>query len=244
MGSTIKYVTSLKISLPSKIANMMRREIYENTIKSGDHLNESQIAARLGVSRGPVRDALRILESEGLVETLSNGRTVVVGFNAKDILDYYDLRYYLESEAITKIIQSPDDESYSEWIEHLEQILQESKAYLDSNSEDMFTVADIEFHLALLTRAGNRVSVQVWKTLANMSRTIMEMNKRYLADMQLHNLHDTFAYHDLILLGLKARNLELALDNLRHHLQKGTETYTKIMSQVCDMKNFPKGPVD
>ena len=223
---------------------MMRREIYENTIKAGDHLNESQIAARLGVSRGPVRDALRILESEGLVETLSNGRTVVVGFNVKDILDYYDLRYYLESEAITKIIQSPDDESYSEWIEHLEQILQESQAYLDSNSEEMFTIADIEFHLALLTRAGNRVSVQVWKTLANMSRTIMEMNKRYLADMQLHNLHDTFAYHDLILLGLKTRNLELALDNLRHHLQKGTETYTKIMSQVCDMKNFPKGPVD
>jgi GntR family transcriptional regulator of gluconate operon len=231
-----EYGATIKTALPSKIANMLRREIYENTLKAGDHLNETQIANRMGVSRGPVRDALRILESEGLVDTPPNGRTVVLGFSIREIADYYDLRYHLESEAITKIILSENNSSYKSWLKNLEQLVSDSRVYLEMNNEEMFSIADFEFHLALLNQAGNRISVQVWKMLANMSRTIMEMNKRYLSNLQLHNIQDTFAYHDRILIGLKTRNLEMALESLKQHLMKGTETYALIMEQVSDMK--------
>lgn len=233
---------SLKTALSSKIANMLRREIYENTLKTGEHLNEAQLANRLGVSRGPVRDALHALESEGLVETPPNGRTVVMGFSAKEIADYYELRYYLESEAIRKILAGNEDESYRLWLESLEKLINESRMHLLYNNEEMFIVSDFEFHLAILSKAGNRVSIQVWKILANMSRTIMEMNKRYLANMQLHNISDTFAFHDRILLGLKTRDLEMALNNLKTHLIKGTETYSMIIGHVADMQEQSRLP--
>ena len=108
--------TQLKTVLSSKIANILRQEIYENTIKVSEHLNEAAIAARLGISRGPLRDAIHILENEGLVKTPPNGRTVVMGFTAKEISEYYGLRYYLESEAIRKILSEPEDKSYHDWL--------------------------------------------------------------------------------------------------------------------------------
>lgn len=229
-------IKTLKSSLSSKIASMLRLEIYEQALKSGDHLNEAQIATRLGVSRGPLRDAFFMLENEGLVETPPNGRTIVLGFSAKEISEYYDLRYYLESESIRKILASSDDPTYPQWLETIETLINESRMYLQYNNEDMFVVSDLEFHLAILSRAGNKIFIQVWKTLANMSRTIMEMNKRYLSNMQLHDIGNTFAFHDRILFGLKNRDLALTLNYLEQHLKKGTETYSMIIEHVSDMQ--------
>ena len=165
--------TQLKTVLSSKIANILRQEIYENTIKVSEHLNEAAIAARLGISRGPLRDAIHILENEGLVKTPPNGRTVVMGFTAKEISEYYGLRYYLESEAIRKILSEPEDKSYHDWLNELEQLLNESKAYLRYDDKDFSTTADFQFHLSIHNRANNTIFNQVWKMLANMSITIM-----------------------------------------------------------------------
>lgn len=227
----------LKIALSSKIANILRQEIYKNTLKVGKHLNESEIAKRFGVSRGPVRDAIRTLENEGLVNTLPNGRRVVLDFSIKEIANYYELRYYLESEAIRKILYEPEDESYHIWLNSLEQLINESKVYLKQNNEDAFSAADFHFHLSILTKANNRITIQVWKMLSNMSITIMEMNKRYLADKYLHEINVTFEFHDKILHSLKNRDLDTALENLRIHFKKGRDTYSKIIKSatICKM---------
>ncbi|MBU4292780.1 MAG: GntR family transcriptional regulator [Actinobacteria bacterium] len=230
----------LKTVLSSKIAGILRQEIYENTIKVGAHLNEAAIAARLGTSRGPLRDAIHILENEGLVKTPPNGRTFVVGFSTKEIIEYYELRYYLESKAIHKILSEPENQSYHDWLNDLEQLLSESKQYLKYDDKDLFTTADYKFHLSIHTRANNTISIQVWKMLANMSITIIEMNKRYLADKYIHDLNATFEYHDKILLSLKNRDLDMALKNLQIHLQKGKETFLKIIESVANMTSKSK----
>lgn len=235
--------TQLKTVLSSKIANILRQEIYTNTIKVGEHLNEAAIAARLGISRGPLRDAIHILENEGLVKTPTNGRTVVMGFSTKEITEYYELRYYLESEAIRKILSEPEDKSYYDWLNDLEQLLNESKEYLKYNDKDLFTTADYKFHLSIHTRANNTICIQVWKMLASISMTIMEMNKRYLADKYIHDLNATFENHDKILLSLKNRDLDIALKNLQIHLQKGKETFLKIIESVVNMPSKPKSPI-
>ena len=234
--------TQLKTVLSSKIANILRQEIYKNTIKLGEHLNEAAIAARLGISRGPLRDAIHILENEGLVKTPGNGRTVVMGFSTKEITEYYKLRYYLESEAIRKILSEPEDKSYQDWLNDLKQLLNESKEYLKYNDKDLFTTADYHFHLSIHTRANNTIFIQVWKMLANMSMSIMEINKRYLADKYIYDLNATFEYHDKILLSLKNRDLDMALKNLQIHLQKGKETFLKIIESVTNMPSKPKSP--
>ncbi len=227
--------TQLKTGLSSKIAGMLRQEIYERTIKVGEHLNEVALAARFGISRGPLRDAIRILENEGLVKTPPNGRTTVMEFSEKEITEYYGLRYYLESEAMRKILSEPEDKSYHVWLNDIEQLLNDSKQYLKYYDKDLFTITDYRFHLSIQTRANNTISIQVWKMLANMSMTIMEMNKRYLADKYIHELNATFEYHDKILLNLKNHDLNTALGNLQIHLQIGKETFLKIIESVTNM---------
>ena len=232
----------LKNALSFKIANILRREIYENTIKVGEHLNEAAIASRFGISRGPLRDAIRILENEGLVKTPPNGRTIVVGFSNKEIIEYYELRYYLESEAIRKILSEPEDESYYDWLNDLEKLLEDSKQYLKYNDKDLFTKADYNFHRSIAARANNTICIQVWKMLANMSMTIMEMNKRYLADKYIIDLSATYAYHDKIFLSIKNQDLDMAIKNLHAHLQKGQETFLNIIESVANMPSNSKSP--
>lgn len=232
--------TQLKTLLPSKIANILRQEIYENIIKVGEHLNEGAIAASLGTSRGPLRDAIHILENEGLVKTQPNGRTFVAGFSTKEITEYYELRYYLESKAILKILSEPEDESYRDWLNDLEQLLNESKAYLKYDDKNLSTTADFQFHLSIHTRANNTIFIQVWKMLANMSITIMEINKRYFADKYINDLNATFEYHDKILLSLKNRDLDMALKNLQIHMQIGKEAFLKIIENVANMPSRSK----
>jgi GntR family transcriptional regulator, gluconate operon transcriptional repressor len=232
--------TQLKTVLSSKIANILRREIYENTIKVGEHLNEGAIAARLGTSRGPLRDAIHILENEGLVKTPSNGRTVVVGISAKEITEYYELRYFLESKAINKILSEPENQSYYDWLSELEQLLNENKAYLKYDDKDFSTTTDFQFHLSIHTRANNTIFNQVWKMLANMSITIMEINKQYFADKYINDLNAAFEYHDKILLSLKNRDLDMALKNLKIHMQIGKEAFLKIIEDMANIQSVAK----
>ncbi len=232
--------TQLKTVLSSKIADILRREIYENTIKVGEHLNETAIAAKLGISRGPLRDAIHILENEGLVKTPSNGRTYVVGFSTKEITEYYELRYYLESRAILKILSEPEDQSYRDWLNDLEQLLNENKTYLRNNDKNLSSTTDFQFHLSIQTRANNTIFIQVWKMLANMSLTIIEINKRYFADKYINELNAGFEYHDKILLSLKNRDPDMALKNLQIHMQKGKEAFLKIIEDVSNMPSSSK----
>ena len=104
MSDLFEYSTSIKTALPSKIANMLRREIYENTLKAGDHLNETQIASRMGVSRGPVRDALRILETEHLVVRTPHRGAFVTWLTRKDVDEIYSFREALELLALRFVL--------------------------------------------------------------------------------------------------------------------------------------------
>lgn len=228
--------TQLKTALSSKIANILRQEIYENTIKIGEHLNEVAIASRLGVSRGPLRDAIRILENEGLVSTPSNGRTVVKGFSSSEIIDYYKLRYFIESEAIRKILSEPDNRSYREWLNGLEELLKRNRDSLKYDDKNLFAEADYQFHFSINKRANNVISLQVWKMLANMSMTIIEMNKQYMADNYVNGLIDALEFHDKVLLGLKKRDLDMALKNLKMHMEKGENTFFSIIKDISRLK--------
>lgn len=222
-----------KMTTALKIANTLRQEIYKSNLKAGFHLNENTLALEFGTSRGPVRDAIKLLESEGIVNTPPNGRTVVLGFTVSEIDDYYNLRYFLESESIKKILSSPEDDSYYTWVSEVEEILQKSKLYLQNdNEEDKFKTLDYKFHLSILNKADKKLFTQIWKTLANMSLTIMETNKKYLSNRYFDDIVSTFEYHDRIFTGIKNRDLSLALENLDIHLKKGSETFARIIKSL------------
>ena len=83
-------------SLGQKVFQRIREDILEGNYKVGEELKEQLIGEQMGVSRTPVREALRQLELEGLVEIISNKGAFVVGFSLEDIQDIYEMRAELE----------------------------------------------------------------------------------------------------------------------------------------------------
>ncbi|MEA5004240.1 MAG: GntR family transcriptional regulator [Christensenella sp.] len=229
-------INNLKTNLAQRISDILRQEILGNEINEGDRFNETELATRFGVSRGPIREALRLLEMEGLVMTPSNGRSIATGFTPSDIDGYYDLRYFIESESIKKILSKPADDEYWAWIKEMERLLDQSRVHLELNNEGVFTDLDGEFHRAIIMQANFKVYIHVWKITNNLSRSIMEMNRTYIMQQQLHNLRKTFTFHDNILMGLKNRDLDFTLTNLRAHVEKGVETYLTIIKHLSDLK--------
>lgn len=105
---TIKLEEGLVLSpanpLRVEVANLLRKLILDGQIPSGERIIEMEIAAQLGVSRMPVREALRILESEGLIQQIPRRGLFVTAFTEDDIREFYTIRGALEVCAIKIVI--------------------------------------------------------------------------------------------------------------------------------------------
>jgi DNA-binding GntR family transcriptional regulator len=101
----------LKASPPLKVrvTEAMREAIVRGELKPGAELNQEQLARKLGVSRIPIREALQLLERDGLVIVQSNRRVIVVNPTDEDLADQYRLRALVEGEAAALAAQHPED---------------------------------------------------------------------------------------------------------------------------------------
>jgi len=86
-------------SLPDYVFNILQNDILNGVLRPGEALHENRISEELGVSRTPVREAISKLEREGLIRTIPNKGSVVVGFSQKDIDDIFTIRMCLEALA-------------------------------------------------------------------------------------------------------------------------------------------------
>ncbi|MGI6161591.1 MAG: GntR family transcriptional regulator [Christensenellales bacterium] len=223
---------SIKTNLSDKIANILRQEILENKIRQGVHFNENELAERFGVSRGPVREALRTLETEGLVKIPSNGRAICQGFSLHDLSDYYGIRYFIESESIKRIFEEPDSPSYRKWISDLEELLKQARVCLGEDSQERFMQLDSQFHESFLTRANVKVYLFVWQILDNTNRCIMKVNRKHIVNKKLDDPGSTCAFHEEILLGLKNRDLDYTLASLQEHIERGAAAYAELIDTI------------
>ncbi|HVR45201.1 MAG TPA: GntR family transcriptional regulator [Candidatus Binatia bacterium] len=96
-------------STASALAERVREDILQGTFAAGDPLPQEEIAARYGVSRSPLREALRQLESEGWIDYQPNRGAVVATITAKDVRELYAVRHILEEGAIERAIPQLDD---------------------------------------------------------------------------------------------------------------------------------------
>lgn len=120
-GVTITIDASLKLAkrstLRGEVANLLRKRILDGDIPSGERLIETEIAEQLGVSRMPVREALRMLESEGLIKSVPRKGLIVTEYTEDDIREYYTIREALEVCAIKIVIDKITQEEIRE-LEH------------------------------------------------------------------------------------------------------------------------------
>jgi DNA-binding GntR family transcriptional regulator len=184
--TTIEPLASLdRSTLRERALSSLRAAITSGQYGPGDHLGEVELASGLGISRGTVREALRALEQEGLVEAGPRGRLRVNSLSAEEIRGLYKVRSALEGLAATTIIASPQRaEAVTELRAALDELAGGSPEFTER------VEADLAFHLLLCRLADNPMLVESWRHLEGRIRVaIMSHDATQLPGIMSHDRH-------------------------------------------------------
>jgi DNA-binding GntR family transcriptional regulator len=149
-------------SLWQDAAQTVRRAIVSGELRDGDRVSEASLAEALGVSRAPVRDAIRVLVQEGLLQQ-GAWATTVVGCSAHDIEQLFDLRVYLETYAIRLAAVRLEAGAAAE----LHAAADQMAAAAGRGDTGAYTGADLAFHRALVRAARHRWLQTAWENMAS-----------------------------------------------------------------------------
>ncbi|MHB1296401.1 MAG: GntR family transcriptional regulator [Anaerolineae bacterium] len=205
-------------TLSDHVAQRLREAILSGQLKPGQRVVEHEIAAAMQMSRGPVRDALKLLEHERLVVRYPYRGTFVAWLTRRDAEEIYSLRGALEGLAVDYAIRSATDEQ----IDELDKIVdvmaaEKDQAYTEFSATDVdLAYHDMLFHISNHTRAHvawRSVRVQV-RLLILSHRTLQPTDFRDLA----------VEYHRLLTAAIRQRDAEKAQSVLKEHLASSFNT--------------------
>jgi GntR family transcriptional regulator of gluconate operon len=192
-----------------QVTEHLRNSIVRGEFPVGERLVEEQLATRFGVSRGPVRDALRRLEIEGLVESRGAG-TYVIGIAEADINELYSLREAIETLAADLVMERSTDEDWAEMAALVDALDRAAQA----QDREAFAVADAGFHSMIYAHSGHRRLRDIWHQYAPILSTLMRTT--VLAD---DNLQKSADVHRVLLDVLRKGDHAAAAAELRRHLE-------------------------
>ncbi|WP_233837468.1 phosphonate utilization associated transcriptional regulator [Paraburkholderia sp. ZP32-5] len=202
-------------SLTTLVRDAIERHIVDGTLAPGDKLNEADWAARLQVSRGPVREAFRALEQAGLVRTEKNRGVFVRTVSLAEADEIYAVRAVLE-EAACRMLAARIDASklaaLRDWVDTM-------RAALASRDHDAYARANVAFHDSLVAAAGN---VKLYDTYR---RLVSELSlfRRVALVVQADAMERSLAEHRAILTALASRDAEQAAALMHAHVNGGLQ---------------------
>lgn len=130
--------------------NVLRDLILRGELKAGERLNEVALAESLGISRGPLREAVQRLASEGLLRTVSHRGSFVRTFERSEIIELYELRAALEMHVVRLVCERASDED----LRSLAPFISNTASALENAPEGAYP-NDLDLHLRLMELAGN-----------------------------------------------------------------------------------------
>lgn len=157
-------------TVPARIAKVIRAAILDGTFAPGVQLTETQLAARLNVSRGPVREAIQRLVQEGLLWTKPHHGTFVVDLGREDIADVYLARRAVEVTAAIRVMHSPDRELAFAAVDRAVTAIDDA---VRTDSWSAIIDADGYFHETLVNAAGSPRLSRMFRTLTAEARLCM-----------------------------------------------------------------------
>ena len=195
-----------------EIRNAIREAIFAGELKPGDRIIETYWAKELGVSQGPVREAIRDLEAMGLVETVPFKGSRVRTLTEKDVRDNYSVRICLESKSIRDAITQLDEQQLADLVEQLRAVLHQMDDCANRGDLRQFTDCDTLFHRAIIDATGNQVLRKLWEQ-CNMRNWF-----RFSALTDAESLRQLQSGHQQLLEAICARDVKTATSVLEDHL--------------------------
>jgi DNA-binding GntR family transcriptional regulator len=166
--------------LREQVLEALRDAIVHGDLKPGQAIVEADLAAQLGVSRAPIREALQILNSEGLLETIPYHGTTVRQLTRTDIEELYSLRSVLEVFAVRRIIAHRNPEDVAILQGHFQEML------TNADAGDLKRVNEIDraFHDSLIRLSQHSMLVLIWNGVALRVRQVMALLNQRNTDLK------------------------------------------------------------
>ncbi|MBY0269710.1 MAG: FCD domain-containing protein [Burkholderiales bacterium] len=199
-------------SLVSICQMEIERMILDADLEMGARINELALAARLGISRGPVREACRSLVQAGLLETRANRGFFVRRLTQKEVVDLYDLRaglMHLAGELVAR-------NATAEQLANLREMVNAMDAARIEGDIERFQNINAEFHAALVTATDNRRLDEVYRGLANESRLFRRRGLVSAGAMESSNRE-----HRAIVDAIASRDAARAAATMENHILQG-----------------------
>lgn len=187
----------------------IRAQVLRGEVAAGTVLNEGKLATGLGLSKTPVRQALRALLLEGLLEVGPRRQMVVRGFSADYRQELLEIRESLERLAVSHACRSMDVDT----IDHLRILVRRQRRAADAGDEEGFISLDEELHLGIAAGSDLRVVPRFLSQLRGFVRLMRLGSTRYQG-----HLYKVIEEHEAIVDALERRDEAAALEALSTHL--------------------------
>ena len=192
-----------------RVVEALRDAIVSGRLEAGERLIEERISQELTTSRGPVREALRQLEHEGLVMSFPYRGAVVLGVSEEEVHEVLiPIRLTLERFSFAKALELMGDGDFADLARHVWVMEQAARR------RDLPKVveADLGFHETVLSKSGQPHAVQIWRSIAPRIRAYFLRYGKYRA------LSSIVQEHEELLATLQTRDREAVLDQLEAHI--------------------------
>ena len=202
-------------ALYEEVAELLRQRIFKRELEPGSWIDELKIAEDYGISRTPLREALKVLAAEGLITMKVRRGAYVTEVNEKDMTDIYHLLGLLESDAAGVVAARATTEQLKEL-----QTIHDELETATAQRERFFEVNE-RFHMRLLDIADNRWRSQMVADL----RKVMKLNRHHSL-FKSGRIEESLAEHRAVMAALRAREAATATQTMLAHFRNGLEAAT------------------
>jgi len=208
---SLKYFKQKQsVPLSRQAYNEIKEAIIQYALKPGDPLIEEQIAKNFNFSRTPVREALKMLQNEGLVKIIPNKGAFVTEITKSDIEEIFVLREVLECTALKLAVQRVNEDELSE----LETLLNKAEVDAKKNKRDSSIESDLKLHELIIKASGYKKISEILNVL-----NVQLLRSRYIGITVKGRIEKSIQEHKEILLAMKKRDGHLAEKLLKNHIR-------------------------
>lgn len=207
-----------RYSLRGRVFHTLREDILSGRYRENEELREMAISEKLGVSRTPVREALRQLELEGLVNIIPNKGAYVTGITEKDVADIYAMRALLEGLCARWAAEHIDEKQ----LEALEENIYLSEFHAHKQHPQQLTELDDAFHEILYEACGSKI---LRHQLRDFHEYVKQMRRRSLSDSERGM--EAVEEHKRIMKALQNRDADRAEAQAALHMQNAYDNMVK-----------------
>ena len=219
------------LPLRDVVFNTLRRGILKGELKPGERLMEIALADKLGVSRTPIREAIRKLELEGLVVMAPRKGAKVASITERDLNDVLEVRKGMEVLAISLACERITKEE----MEHLEEIEAHFQTLIESDNLTELAEVDVQFHDTIYQATNNKRLVQL---LNNLREQMYRYRVEYLKEEQTRNL--LVNEHEELVKAICDGNVERAQEISFNHLENQRKAIIRTIRAENEAKEDKK----